>query len=277
VIVVGRGGGSLEDLWAFNEEAVARAIAACRTPCVSAVGHEIDVTIADLVADLRAATPSQAGELVVPVLDDLLRDLEHRRARASQLVRTRLDRAWQRVEATRTRPCVREPLARLAALRRHLDHVAARLEARSPRAELARRRQAVEDLASRAGRGLRARFDALAARLAEVRARLDPRALAAELENRRQAVDGLGGRAHRGARGALEGALRRYESRRAQVEALSPLRVLDRGYSLTRVAKDGEPLLKSVAQAAPGDRLRTQLSDGFVESRVESVRPAERA
>jgi exodeoxyribonuclease VII large subunit len=225
VIVVGRGGGSLEDLWAFNEEVVARAIAACVTPVVSAVGHEIDVTIADLVADVRAATPSQAGELVVPLLEDLERDLAHRRARLERLGRTRVDRAWQRVEALATRPVLRDPLARAAALACHLDQVGARLEARSPRAELARRRAAAEDLASRARRGARGRFDA---------------------------------------------ALAAYERRRAQVEALSPLRVLDRGYSLTRL--DGT-LLKSASQARPGDAISTEVADGVVESRVEAVRP----
>ncbi len=226
VIVVGRGGGSLQDLWAFNEEVVARAIAACETPVVSAVGHEVDVTIADLVADVRAATPSQAGEMVVPVRADLLGDLERRAGRLSNLVRVRVDRAWQRLEASAGRPALRDPLSRLAALRRGLDHLAARLEGKSPRAELRRRREAAESLASRAGVA---------------------------------------------ARNRLQRAFAAYEACRAHVEALSPLRVLDRGYSLTRV--DGA-LLKSVAQAKPGDRLATQVHDGVVESRVEAVRPA---
>jgi exodeoxyribonuclease VII large subunit len=233
VVVVGRGGGSLEDLWAFNEEVVARAIAACVTPIVSAVGHEVDVTIADLVADVRAATPSQAGELVVPVRDELLADLGRRATRLHHLVRTRLDRAWQRLEAAAARPVVREPRTRALLLRRHLDHVAARLSARDPRAELDRRRRAAADLGARAALAVRHRL---------------ARAVAA------------------------------HEARRTQLEALSPLRVLDRGYSLTRVvprAATGAdaPLLKSVAQVRDGDVLETEVADGVVSSRVQRVRP----
>jgi exodeoxyribonuclease VII large subunit len=225
VIVVGRGGGSLEDLWAFNEEAVARAIAACRTPVVSAVGHEVDVTIADFAADVRAATPSVAGELVVRVLDDLLAALDRQETRLRHLLRARLEADRRRLGALADRPVLRDPLGLVVALRRRVDHAGERLAAASPRAALDRRRTRLEDL----------------------RVRL---ALAS--------------------RNALSRAATAYESRRLQLEALSPLRVLDRGYSLTRV---GPRLLKSVAQARAGDALVTELPDGVVESRVEAVRP----
>jgi exodeoxyribonuclease VII large subunit len=220
VIVVGR----LEDLWAFNEECVARAIAACETPVISAVGHEVDVTIADFVADLRAATPSQAGELVVPVRDELLSALGQRRTRLLSLVRTKVDRAEQRLQATADRPVLRDPRARIAILRRHVEQLAARLAAADPAVDVARRREALCALAARADRA---------------------------------------------ARGALTRAVAGYERRRAAVEALSPLKVLDRGYSLTRV--EGR-LLKSAAQAKVGAALETETADGVVASRVESVR-----
>ena len=229
VIVVGRGGGSLEDLWAFNEECVARAIAACVTPVVSAVGHEIDVTIADFVADLRAATPSQAGELVVPVLDELLTALRHRQARLLSLVRTRVDREQQRLQATADRPVLRDPRARVEILRRHVEQLAARLAAADPAVEVARRLQALGELAARADRAVQ---------------------------------------------GALSRATAGYERRRAAVEALSPLKVLDRGYSLTRV---GGRLMKSATQATPGAALETETADGVVVSRVEAVRASPRA
>ena len=149
VIVVARGGGSLEDLWCFNEELVARAIAACTTPVVSAVGHETDVTIADLVADVRAATPSHAGELVAPMRDDLLRALDREGQRLARRLRARVDVAWQRVEALGERPVLKSPRALLARWRARLGHDAVRLRAAAPAHRLARLRQRTDDVARR--------------------------------------------------------------------------------------------------------------------------------
>lgn len=149
VIVVGRGGGSIEDLWAFNEEVVARAIARCETPVVSAVGHETDITIADLVADLRAATPSQAGELVVPDGLALLERLDVLGDRLVRGMRRRLDRGWQQVEALGDRPVMRDPAGLLTRRREALRHLERRLDAASPRALLARRREHLPELGRR--------------------------------------------------------------------------------------------------------------------------------
>ena len=150
VIVAGRGGGSLEDLWAFNEEVVARAIFACRTPIVSAVGHETDVTMADLVADVRAATPSQAGELVVPVKAELVARLADEQRRLAQRLRVRLDRAWQRLESLADRPLLRSPRGLFVPRRVRLEHLRTRLTALSPAASLVARRERLETLARRA-------------------------------------------------------------------------------------------------------------------------------
>lgn len=199
LVVLTRGGGSLEDLWPFNEEIVARAVFASRLPVVSAVGHEVDVTIADLVADFRALTPSEAGERVVPEAGE---------------VGAALDRQGER-------------LAR-----------------------------ALTDLAARG----RLRLDRLGDRLA-VAGR--DRFRAARLR-----LDTLSDRATAAIRADLDRrghALARFA---AQLEALSPLSVLARGYSLTR-RDDNGAIVREAASLHPGDRIRTRLARGVVVSRVE--------
>jgi exodeoxyribonuclease VII large subunit len=202
VIVTGRGGGSLEDLWAFNEENVARAIFASPIPVVSAVGHEIDVTIADLVADKRALTPSEAGELVVPQRTDVLSDLAH---------------------------------------------LAARMQ--SAGGEAVRRR------------GLT--LDALAARRALAR----PIAL---VRDRQRLLDELARRMDRGIRRRTERASHELRSLGAHLDALSPLKVLARGYSVTRRAATGE-IVRRAEDIQIGERIGTILAEGRLTSVVESV------
>lgn len=126
VMIVGRGGGSIEDLWAFNEEAVARAIFAARTPVVSAVGHEIDFTIADFVADLRAATPSAAAELVVPVCSELRAAIIDKRRQLVQGLRTRLSRSAERLHHLRHR--LRFPVSRITDGYQWVDNLRERLQ-----------------------------------------------------------------------------------------------------------------------------------------------------
>ncbi len=202
VLVVGRGGGSLEDLWAFNEEVVVRAIHASRIPVVSAVGHEIDVTLSDLVADVRALTPSEAAERIVPAAEEV-------RAYSGAARRTLAQRALAR-RATATRARL-DALAACRAFRRPLERV----------------------------------------RLAE------------------RGVDELDARLRRGVARRVEVAQSAVAQRAGRLESLSPLAVLQRGYSLT-TRDDGRPLGRA-AQAAPGERVRTRLADGQFTSRVESV------
>lgn len=205
LVVVGRGGGSQEDLWAFNEEVVVRAIAASELPVVSAVGHEIDVTLADFVADRRALTPSEAAELVVPSRDETAARLGHWADRLRMAVERKVRRASDRLEQ----------LAR----RRVLTHPQERYE------DLARR---VDELAERARRGVLRRKESLFRRTLDLAGRL---------------------------------------------EALSPLSILSRGYSLTFHEPTGRRL-RSAAEASPGDLLRTRLQDGEVFSVVTPSPPS---
>jgi exodeoxyribonuclease VII large subunit len=148
VLVVGRGGGSLEDLWAFNEEPVVRAIRASRIPVVSAVGHEIDVTLADLVADLRALTPSEAAERVVPAVEAVLGGLSSLHKRLAASLRGRVGDARQRLEALAGRRVLRKPFDRLHDLGRQLDQWETRAN-RVVRHRLAQARQQAAALAAR--------------------------------------------------------------------------------------------------------------------------------
>lgn len=202
VLVVGRGGGSLEDLWAFNEEVVVRAIAASKIPTVSAVGHEIDVTLSDLAADVRALTPSEAAERVVPAIDELNAHLRGYRQRLASSVRryvttarTRLDRAGA------ARP-----------FRRPFDVVH----------DLCRR---TDELAARANRAMRTAV-----------------------------------REHRGRLATLRG----------KVGSLSPVAVLERGYSITLDTKSGR-VIRDAAQLNVGQSLTTRLATGTATSTVDAV------
>ena len=127
VVIAGRGGGSLEDLWCFNEEKVARAIVACRIPVVSAVGHEIDVSIADLVADRRALTPSEAGELVVPAVQDLRDSLEYTAQRIRRVLRGGVERMRLQLEALEARSVLQRPMTLIDQRRMACDDLGQRV------------------------------------------------------------------------------------------------------------------------------------------------------
>ena len=201
VMIVGRGGGSLEDLWPFNEEVVARAIAASRIPVVSAVGHETDFTIADFVADVRALTPTDAGRLVVPDAKDLAGELRSQAGRLGQALLGRVALARERLVS----------LGRSYALRRPLDRIRVREQ----------------------------RLDELCQQFY--------RSLGHIMERKRQWLDALV----------------------SQLESLSPLAVLGRGYSITFADRDGA-VLRDASAAKPGDLVRTRLAKGQFTSRVEA-------
>jgi exodeoxyribonuclease VII large subunit len=147
-LVVARGGGSLEDLWAFNEEAVVRAIYASRIPVVSAIGHEIDVTLSDLVADVRALTPSEAAELVAPAADELIAALRQWSRRLESAMRGRVQTAQSRLDALARLPVFRRPVERIHDLARRLDELSGR-SSRAMRQQVVAARHRTESLAAR--------------------------------------------------------------------------------------------------------------------------------
>lgn len=199
LIITGRGGGSIEDLWAFNDERVARAIYASRLPVISAVGHEPDVTISDFVADLRAATPSNAAELAVPNAADVRETLRALELRLSQAMRKQLSDRRARLEELAGRRALTSPTAVLDVKRVELDYVRSRVIAASD----------------------------------------------AYLAARRNAFSGMA----------------------AALDAMSPLKVLARGYAMA-TTPDGA-VVKSAAALAVGDRVRVQLAQGALRCAVE--------
>ena len=244
VVIAGRGGGSLEDLWAFNEEAVARAIAACQVPVVSAVGHETDFTIADFVADLRAPTPSVAAELVVPNRADMLQTLSTTTARAGRAARYLLAYA-------------REQL-----MRQGVDKAIAVLHRR-----IGRGLQAVDEQDYRLRNRLHAMLEARRRALDSLDRRLRERDLRVRLARDHQRLDAAARAAAEHVQSRLRIVRSRLEPQRARLEALSPLRVLERGYAVVQTA-DGQ-IVKRPSDAPAGVQVQVRLSEGWIGARVE--------
>src|SRR5579871_6657044 len=220
VIIVGRGGGSTEDLWAFNSELVARAIARCRVPVISAVGHEVDFTIADFVADRRAATPSQAAELAVRVYADLAREADDLRRRLQRAGTRRIGDARLRLDGELARASLIVQRS-MDLRRRSIGQAGERLQALHPRARLARDRAILVDLERRLRRPLPDRVARAGKLVDQLRARLDA-AMQQAGQRRRRA----------------------FEAACGKLDALSPLKVLERGYGLVRGA-DGKLIARA--------------------------------
>ncbi len=241
VLIVARGGGSVEDLWAFNEESVVRAVAASAIPVISAVGHESDTTLCDYVADLRAGTPSIAAERVVPVQRDLLSAVEKWSVRLKHALANCAEGHIQQ-----------------------LDYLSNRLMA-APERRMAQFELALSDLTRRLAGAPQGALAATERRFANLSARLAP-ALNAALVSRAQRVQRADLRLEPPLRRAVqlaEAALDRY---RGALDLLNPYRVLERGYSITTNEKGR--VVRSVKEAPAGTHLRTRLADGVVDSRA---------
>lgn len=289
VLIVGRGGGSLEDLWAFNEEIVARAIVESHIPVVSAVGHETDVSISDLVADVRAATPTAAAELATPVRADLLDHLSRQTRRLVRGVRHGLEIAAARIERAAANEWLRDPRGCLGRTGQRLDEAAARLRSAMvqvfsnirtrlheseaglirarPEAVLARRRQRLEALRHRlfwvqghlqleAERGL--------TRLATDLAAQSPQHLA---ERHGVLLGQIGLRLARGIADRLGRERLRLDGLEARLSAASHESVLARGFSITRRARDGS-VVRDPRLLRADERLSTTTAGGCFDSRV---------
>ena len=245
VLLLTRGGGSLEDLWAFNDEAVARAIHASAVPVVSAVGHEIDFSIADFVADLRAPTPSAAAELLVPDAVATMRHLQQLRQRVLTLQQRKMQAYSQRVDHLFLRLQAQRPQARLARDRERLIHLHSRLMG-VLREQSQHRRTRLERLHNRLlARHPRTQLPLLARRLAEQDQRLR-RAMTLTLERSQISVRHIG----------------------RALQAISPLATLDRGYAI--LFDDAGQVLRSAAKPKPGDRLTARLADGELHVNVSN-------
>ena len=201
VLVVGRGGGSLEDLWCFNEEVVVRAIAACPLPTVSAVGHEVDVTLCDLAADVRALTPSEAAERIVPSREDVFESLAAVQRRLDTLLVHRLSQAEMRLQAVASRPILQSPERLLETPTQRLDDL----------------HESLDNL-----------------------------------------IDGV-----------MQSRTEQLERVSQVLDAISPLKTLARGYSVTLDA-NSDKMIMSIEHVKPGQLIRTKLCDGEFVSKVES-------
>ena len=246
VLLLVRGGGSLEDLWSFNEESVARAIYNCTIPVVSGVGHEIDITIADFVADLRAATPTAAAEAVTPDQQAWMQTLDWYNARLEQLMTARLSRQSERLSWIRTRLTQQHPLTILQRLRQQVD-------------DIDRRMRITLDYTMRSARD----------RMQHAQTRLLSQSPAVAIRNYRNRIERLLQQAQYRIQSVVEQRNSRLRTLASTLNAVSPLQTLSRGYSITS-NMEGQTITK-IDAVSPNELIKTRLHIGQLVSRVEKI------
>ncbi len=244
VLIVGRGGGSLEDLWPFNEEIVARAIYNSAMPIVSAVGHEVDFTIADFVADVRAATPSAAAELLSPNQSDWLNTFKNYE---NQLIRL-------------TKQHIKQLLMRTQHLRTRLRHPGIKLQHQS---------QALDQLELRLTRAMKAQLKASTIRQGQLNQRLKQLHPQTRINLHKQTLTYLNKQIQQGMRSKLHELQLRFQQQAQRLNTVSPLNTLERGYAIV-TKKDGS-VVQKIGQVTSGEDIVTRLSDGKIYSQVKSV------
>ena len=243
VLIVGRGGGSLEDLWCFNEEMVARAIFHSHLPVISAVGHETDVTIADFVADVRAPTPSAAAELVSRNQTELLQQLQYRRQR----LEIALDRLF-------------------AEKQQKLKHLSLRLHNQHPQTQLRIQQQLITQLSHRLQQSLRHRWQKKAENLTALSIRLYKNPLPLRLQQYEQQLAQLKVRLNSHMNLTLSLQQKELAHLCGKLDSLSPLKVLARGYSITQNQQNFT--IRSIKDVNVGEQIKTRLTDGNIISQV---------
>ena len=247
VLIVGRGGGSIEDLWAFNEEVVARAIAKSKIPVVSAVGHEVDFTVADFVADLRAPTPSAAAELVVPKLNDLVADLQYLTNQMIERMEEDIEDYRERLRYLIDRRFFREPRHILEAPAQRLDEMGQRLLRGLDQWVLVKRGNVTQTVHRLFQASPAKKIQTLSEKQNDLMARL-VRRMESQIKLKKEKLGGVA----------------------KSLDALSPLNVLDRGYSITTSKKTGKAVT-SGKQVKKGDTVRIRLAKGQLDATVDET------
>lgn len=244
ILIVGRGGGSLEDLWCFNEEIVARAIFDSRIPVISAVGHEIDITIADFVADMRAPTPSAAAEMVSQDQSHLQQQLRHLQQRLVSAVTQQLGHH-----------------------KHHQQVLAQRLLTQHPQHQLQQKNQKLDELTLKLNQAMQRRLSLKQLHLTQLNGRLQSRSPVHQLTTMAQNHKALHARLNAAMQRTMEQHHNSLNHLMQQLNTVSPLATLTRGYSIT--CNEKAEVITSVSQVKSGDRLTTRLTDGEIHSTVD--------
>ncbi|EDY85806.1 exodeoxyribonuclease VII, large subunit [gamma proteobacterium HTCC5015] len=246
VLIIARGGGSLEDLWPFNEETVVRAIAASRIPIISGVGHETDITLSDFAADLRAPTPSAAAEQAVPDQRALRLSVQSQRQTIENHVRRCLH-SW----------------------RTELNHVARRLEQQHPRKSLEQHQQRLDDLTPRLHRAIAQRIAQHRVQLKHHQQRLQNQSPRRQLIEARQKLRRTEQQLHRNIADQLQRRRQQWRLAARGLEAVSPLKTLDRGYAIAQ--RHSGQVIDDANGVTAGEKIRIKLAKGQLDAEVETV------